>query len=65
MARSTFRQLLPHYLILIIILSVVLTIMRAYVPGANMWVQIGVAVILGLLYPPFLRYIGFAPEAWQ
>lgn len=65
MAKSTIRQLLPHYLILIIILSVVLTLMRMFVPGAGMWIQVGVAVILGLLYPPLLRYLGKAPEAWQ
>lgn len=65
MAQSTLRQLLPHYLVLIILLSVVLMVMRTLVPGASMWVQIGVAVILGLAYPPILRYLGIAPEAWQ
>lgn len=65
MARSTLRQLLPHYLVLIILLSVILTLMRTFVPGANMWVQIGVAVILGLAYPAVLRYLGVAPEPWR
>ena len=62
---SYLRQLLPHYLILIIILSLVLSALRAYVPGAGMWVQIGIAVILGLAYPPVLRYLGLAPEPWR
>lgn len=62
---SYLRQLLPHYLVLIIILSVVLTALRTYVPGAGMLVQIGIAVVLGLAYPPVLRYLGLAPEPWR
>lgn len=65
MAKSTLRQLLPHYVILIVILSVVLTLMRTFVPEAGTLVQVGVAIVLGLLYPPFLRYLGKEPEAWS
>lgn len=65
MAESTLRQLLPHYVALVLILTVILTLMRVAFPTVNMWVQIGVAVVLGLAYPPLLRYLGMAPEPWQ
>ena len=64
---DSIRELLPHYLALIIILTVLLTGLQLYWPGGepSIWVQIGVAVILGLAYPTAIRYLGFAPAAWK
>ncbi|MFB6086401.1 MAG: hypothetical protein ABEJ84_06295 [Halodesulfurarchaeum sp.] len=64
---DTLRELLPHYLALIIILTALLTGMTLFWPGGepSLWVQIGVAVILGLAYPTAVRYLGFAPSAWE
>ncbi|MFP4217348.1 MAG: hypothetical protein ACLFR6_00655 [Salinarchaeum sp.] len=61
------RDLLPHYVALIVILTVLLTALQIYWPGGepSIWVQIGVAVVLGLAYPTMMRYLGYAPEAWD
>jgi len=64
---DAIRELLPHYVALIVILSVMLTALQIYWPGGepSLWVQLGVAVILGLAYPTAVRYLGFAPSAWK
>jgi len=61
---DTIRELLPHYLALILILTALLTGLQLVWPGASIWVQIGVAVLLGLAYPTAVRYLGIAPEPW-
>lgn len=59
------KELLPHYLALIIILTLLLTGLQMIWPGASIWVQIGLAVVLGLAYPTAVRALGYAPEPWQ
>ena len=64
---DAIRELLPHYVALIVILTVILTALQFLWPGGepSLWVQIGVAVVLGLAYPNAVRYLGYAPAAWE
>jgi cytochrome b subunit of formate dehydrogenase len=64
---DSIKELLPHYVALIVILTVLLTGLQLYWPGGepSIWIQIGVAVVLGRAYPMAVRYAGFAPSAWE
>ncbi len=64
---DAIKDLLPHYVALIVLLTVLLTALQLYWPGGepSIWVQIGVAVVLGLAYPTAVRYLGYAPDAWK
>ena len=61
----TVRQLLPHYVALAVILLVVLTGLRLAVPDLSFWIRLGIALLIGLVYPPIVRALGYAPEVWE
>jgi hypothetical protein len=65
MAQSTFRQLLPHFVILVMLITAVLVTVRVFAPDLNIWFQTAIAILVGTAYPPLLRYFGVAPEPWQ
>lgn len=62
---EAFRQLLPHYVVLILLLMVVITVVRAVLPGLGFWVTFGIALVISILYPFAARALGVAPEPWQ
>ena len=62
---ETIRQLLPHYVALAVILLVVLTGLRYLVPDLSFWVRLAIALFIGIVYPPIVRALGYAPEAWE
>lgn len=65
MDSRTLRQLLPHFVILVVLISVVLVAVRLARPGINIWFQTAIAILIGTAYPPVLRYFDMAPEPWQ
>lgn len=65
MAKSTLRALLPHYLVLVVIITVLVIALRFVVPQANIWHHTAIAIVVGLAYPMVLRYLGMAPEPWS
>ena len=62
---ETVRQLLPHYVALAVILLVVLTGLRLAVPDLSFWIRLGIALLIGLVYPPLVRALGYAPDVWE
>lgn len=65
MDRTTLRQLFPHYVILVVLISVILVAIRMVAPDFNIWYQSAIAILVGTVYPPLLRYLDRAPEPWQ
>lgn len=62
---ESIRQLLPHYVVLILLLMVVVTALRAVFPGLGFWVTFVIALLVSILYPFATRALGVAPEPWQ
>ena len=62
---GNLRQVLPHYVVLVLILLLVLSVLRSFVPDLNIWIQLAVAVIVGIVYPQLIRMLGLAPDAWK
>jgi hypothetical protein len=61
---SAWRQLLPQFLIMLLLYFVIVTVLAAvnvqgFVP------RIIVAVVIAFGYPAALRYLDRAPPAWE
>lgn len=65
MATPSWRELVPHYLALVAIISILVVAMQVVAPWATIWHQTALAVVVGLAYPLALRYLGMAPSAWE
>lgn len=62
---ETVRQLLPHYVALAVILLFVFAALRFAVPDLSFWIRLGIALVIGFLYPTVVRALGYAPEIWE
>jgi len=62
---GNLRQVLPHYVALVLILLLVLSVLQSFIPDLSIWIQLVVAVIIGILYPQVIRALGLEPESWK
>jgi hypothetical protein len=61
---SKFRQLIPQFLIMMVIYFVAVVILRQFgVEG--FYPEIAVALMIAFGYPALLRYLDRAPAVWQ
>lgn len=59
------RQLLPHVSAMIA-LYILFVILLALITGHDdFWSSLLIAMIIAFGYPPIVRRLGWAPEAWQ
>lgn len=58
-------ELLPHYVVMIALMLVALTVANQIFGDIGLWPSIGIAVVIAILYPLLLRQTGRAPEPWQ
>ena len=59
------RDLLPHYLAILVAVVVVLGWTRLAVGDVGAPVNLGLTVVVVLAYPPIVRVLGFAPQHWE
>jgi len=62
MDRDTQRQLLPHYVAVVVLTVLALTVTRELSDGG--WVNLLVVVVVVLTYPTVVRVLGVEPDAW-
>lgn len=62
---STLRQLAPHYLAMLAIYLVVVVLVSAFLGQTSFWISLFVALVIALAYPPTIRRLDRAPEAWS
>jgi hypothetical protein len=62
---GTQRELLPHYVVLLVVLLIALAGIRAVLGDVNPLANIAVVVVIVLVYPTIVELLGVAPEAWR
>ncbi len=62
---DNLKELLPHYVALLLILFAVLGAIRLTIGELGIFVELAILLIISLMYPPLVRRLGMAPTAWM
>jgi len=62
---GTQRELLPHYVVVLVVVLLALAGVRAALGTVNPLVNLAVVVVVILVYPSIVQVLGVAPAAWQ
>ncbi|MFC6952442.1 hypothetical protein [Halorubellus litoreus] len=65
MDTDQLKELVPHYLAMIILVFGVLTVLRTAVGDIGFWGELAVVVALAFLYRPVVLRLGVAPSPWK
>ena len=63
--KETLRQLLPQFLIMMVLYSIVVIAMRATLGISGFAPQMAVALVIAFGYPRLLRRLGREPAMWE
>jgi ABC-type transport system involved in cytochrome bd biosynthesis fused ATPase/permease subunit len=63
--RQEILELVAHYVVILVIVTVVLAVVRNAVGDISFWVELGVIIVLVALYRPAVKTLGYEPSAWQ
>lgn len=63
--RDRFRELAPHYVVIVLLIVVVLSIADFVVGDLSRPVRLVLAAATAVAYPLLLRQLGRAPPAWS
>jgi len=58
-------ELVPHYLAMLVIVSIVLAAVRAAVGEIGFWPELAVVAVVVAAYRPVVVRLGYAPAAWE
>jgi hypothetical protein len=62
---ETILALLPHYLAMLAIVFLAVTVLRTAFSEVNLIAEFVVIVVLVFLYPFVIRRLGYAPAIWE
>ena len=65
MDTDQLKELVPHYLAMILIVFVSLTVLRAAVGDVGFWPELVVVVAIAFAYRPVVVRLGVAPSVWE
>ncbi|QLH77059.1 hypothetical protein HZS55_07020 [Halosimplex rubrum] len=65
MDRDQILELVAHYLVIVVIVTVVLGVVRAAVGELGFWLELAVVVVIVAVYRPVVKAIGMEPSAWN
>ncbi|WP_436929939.1 hypothetical protein [Halosimplex halobium] len=65
MDRGQILELVAHYLVIVVIVTVVLGVVRAAVGDIGFWVELVVVVVIVALYRPVVKAVDMEPSAWK
>jgi hypothetical protein len=58
-------ELVPHYVAMLVLVSVILAVVRATVGELGFWGELAVVAVVVAAYRPVVTRLGYAPAAWQ
>lgn len=62
---ATILELAPHYLAMLVVVSLALGVLRTAVGGVGIVIELVVILVIVFLYPFVVRRLGVAPSAWE
>jgi hypothetical protein len=65
MNRDQLVELVPHYVALLVVMFLLLSVVRALVPGISFWVEVVIIFVIVVAYRAVVERLGYAPTAWQ
>jgi hypothetical protein len=65
MNREDLPELAVHYGVMLIISLAALAAVRAAVGDVDIWIRLGVIVVIVFLYRPLVLALGVAPDTWE
>jgi len=65
MDRDQLLELVPHYVVLVVLLLLALTAVRVLVGDVGLWVELLIAFVVAVAYRPLVARLGYAPGAWE
>ncbi|WP_436923201.1 hypothetical protein [Halosimplex amylolyticum] len=63
--KGDLLELAAHYVVILVIVTVVLAVVRSVVGDVGFWVELAVIVVLVALYRPLVKSLGMEPSAWR
>jgi len=65
MDTDQLKELVPHYVAMLLLVFLALTLVRATVGELDFWTELVVVVVLVFAYRPIVARLGIAPSAWE
>jgi len=62
---DTIRELLPHYLVVLVLVILGTTVVRLALGQVNIILEFMVVIAVVAVYVIVTRRLGYAPEQWQ
>ena len=63
--RRQLLELAVHYVVILVIVSVVLAVARNAVGELSFWAELAVVIALVVVYRPVVKALDVAPSAWS
>lgn len=65
MDKEVLLELVPHYVAMVVLVLLVLTLVRLLVGDLGFWVELAIIIVLVFAYRPAVQALGVAPEIWE
>ncbi len=61
---DALKELAPHYIALMILVVLVLTVVQAAVGEIGFWAELAIVLVIVFAYRPIVVRLGVAPSGW-
>lgn len=58
-------EVVPHYIALVLVLLLVLTVVRALIGEMSFWIELVIVLVVAFVYRPVVQRLGIAPSTWE
>lgn len=65
MDTTKLRELVPHYVVMLLIVFLVLAGVRSVVGELSFWGELAIIIGIVFLYRPVVKRMGIAPSVWE
>ncbi len=65
MNRESLVEVIPHYLALLILVILTLTVVRTAFGELAFWIEFAIVVVVAFAYRPIVMRLGIGPSAWE